>query len=480
MYDLKKIIEIEGPKLSSELIALIVENDKVSEETARKRLSRLKDPINRIKGLFSDNQTFFYHKKIYKKPEFYDALIESLELSGKKYYAIINSIQYHYGSINKDRLPAFSFSPTKNLKGHKRIDTMIRELIDLEIIYDNGNNYELNSKICPKENHQHSKSLEIVENFLLNQLNDWARGIGLTSYNTATYYSEFGKFSWAYVSPSYVSTLVKYNKGNIVPGFVVADVLIGNTKNEVDIDFFLKKIEVLRSITTMPTFLPFLVTDYLNENIFRKLKTKGIIIALVDKMFGHGYKELIEALINSITNAGAILKNNPQSYLNLIDSINSLAIGKTNNLRGDLFEMAVGYYHGQKCKSLNIGKIINFQGKQREIDVLAVYENKVVIAECKGYKSKISKDEMEQWVSEKIYLIRYWLNANEAYAQKEFVFEHWSTGGYTDEAVEYLRKLHPKKYKLEFIDSKKMLDKSKEIESKKFKQILKDYYMIEL
>lgn len=72
------------------------------------------------------------------------------------------------------------------------------------------------------------------------------------------------------------------------------------------------------------------------------------------------------------------------------------------------------------------------------------------------------------------------MNANEAYAQKEFVFEHWSTGGYTDEAVEYLRKLHPKKYKLEFIDSKKMLDKSKEIESKKFKQILKDYYMIEL
>ena len=60
MYDLKKIIEIEGPKLSSELIALIVENDKVSEETARKRLSRLKDPINKIKGVFSDNQIFFY------------------------------------------------------------------------------------------------------------------------------------------------------------------------------------------------------------------------------------------------------------------------------------------------------------------------------------------------------------------------------------------------------------------------------------
>lgn len=480
MYDLKKIIEKEGPKLSSELIELIVENDKVSKDTARKRLSRLKDPISKIKGLFSDNQIFFYHKKIYKKPEFYDALIEAFELSGKKYFAIINSVQYHYGFINKDRLAAFSFSPIKDLKGHKRIDTMIRELIDLEVICEDGTNYKLNSKICSKENYQHSKSLEIVEDFLINQFNDWARGIGLTSYGSAKYYYEFGKFSWAYVSPSYVSTLVKYNKGKLVPAFIVADFLIGNKKNEVDIDFFLKKIEVLRSITTMPTFLPFLVTDYLDLNIFKKLKERGVIIALVDRMFGRGYKELIEALINSITNAGAILKNDPEAYLKLIDSINKLAIGKTNNLKGDLFELAVGYYHGQKCKGLNVGKIINFQGEQREIDVLAVYESKIIIAECKGYKSKISKEEIEKWVSEKINLIRKWLNSIDVYAQKEFVFEHWSTGGYTDEAIEYICKLQPKKYKLDFIDSEKMLEKSKEIESKKFKQILKEYYMTAL
>ena len=70
MYDLKKIIEKEGPKLSSELIELIVENDKVSKDTARKRLSRLKDPISKIKGLFSDNQIFFIIKKFIKNLNF--------------------------------------------------------------------------------------------------------------------------------------------------------------------------------------------------------------------------------------------------------------------------------------------------------------------------------------------------------------------------------------------------------------------------
>ena len=53
-------------------------------------------------------------------------------------------------------------------------------------------------------------------------------------------------------------------------------------------------------------------------------------------------------------------------------------------------------------------------------------------------------------------------------------------GGYTVEAIEYSNKLNPRKYKLEFIDSNEMLNKSKEIQSKKFKQILKEYYLTDL
>ena len=157
MYDINKKIEKEGPKLSRELIDLIVENDKVTEVTARQRLKRVKPPIKKIKGLFSDNQILFYHEKIYKKSQFYDALTEAFKLSGKKYFTIINSILYHYGFINKDKLAAFSFNPTNNLKGHKRIDTMINELINLEVIYQEENYYKLNSLVTSKENIKHSK-----------------------------------------------------------------------------------------------------------------------------------------------------------------------------------------------------------------------------------------------------------------------------------------------------------------------------------
>lgn len=477
MYDIKKEIEKEGPKLSRELIDLIVKNDNVSEVTARKRLMMIDAPICKIKRLFSDNQILFYHEKIYRKPEFYEALMEAFKSSGKKYFALINAIIYHYGFINKEKLATFSFSPKMDLKGHKRIDILIKELIDLGVIYENGNYYKVNSSINSKENFNHYKSLEVVENFIAEQFNDWSRSIGLTSYDSAKYYSEFGKFLWTFVSPSYVSTFVKYNKEKLVPGFVVADILIGNRNTMDNIAFFVNKVEILKNIKTMPTFVPFLITDVLELDALEFLKKKGVIIAFTDKIFGTGYTELIKSLINSITNAGAILKNNPSDYLKLIDSINKLVVGKTNNLKGDLFELAVGYYHGQNCRILDIGKIIYFQGKQREIDVLAVYDNKIIVAECKGYKSKIDKDEIEKWMSENIYEIRRWLLSIEVYANKELVFEHWSTGGYTNEAVEYISKLNVKKYKLEFIGPEKIIAKSKEIQSNKFKKILREYFM---
>ncbi|UKI18491.1 MAG: hypothetical protein L6V80_03100 [Bacteroidales bacterium] len=93
--------------------------------------------------------------------------------------------------------------------------------------------------------------------------------------------------------------------------------------------------------------------------------------------------------MNLMENAGAILKTNPEQYLSLLANIEKLAIGKTNNLKGDLFEMTVGYYHGQICQSLEIGKNVYYEQEHREIDVFALYQNKVVVAECKGYNKKI-------------------------------------------------------------------------------------------
>lgn len=484
MTYLDKIIKEEGPILSSELIEFLMNKENsLSKEAARKRLSRINKNIARVKGLFSDGQFLFHEKEIFNSEVYYSGLYRALKKSGKQYFIILQSLDFHYGQLKVEHLPTYSISPISNLKGHVTFHSILEKLISLKLI-NIKDDYVTLSNVLPDNNFnsKKAKGLDVAKNFILIQFNDWSRKIGLVSYSTSKFYGEFGKYQFNFVSSSYIGTLPKNNITNLIPGFVVADILIGNTVNENQIEFFLNKIKVLKFQRNIPNFIPFLIVESIDTNSLNKLKAQGIVIGFVNELFGENYKELLNSLINLVTNAGAILKKNPEAYLDLISKLNKLVDGKTNNLRGDLFELAVGYYQGRICKSIDIGRIINFQGYQREIDVLGYTENKIFISECKGYNHKVSKDEVELWLGEKVPIIRKWILDHSAFNDKSIIFEFWSTGGFTDEAIEFLTKKKEKteKYTIEFFDLNDMLTMSKEIKSKKFTEILREYYIKEI
>ncbi|WP_428746133.1 hypothetical protein, partial [Sulfurimonas sp.] len=303
------------------------------------------------------------------------------------------------------------------------------------------------------------------------------------SFSSAKYYSEFGKYQFNFVAPSYIGTLPRITTTKMVPGFVVADFLIYNTINEQQIEFLLNKVSALKSQKNIANFIPFLIVDSMDTKALNKLKSKGIVVGFVHELFDSKYKDLLHSLVNLVTNAGAILKNNPDEYLNIVSNLNKLVEGKTNNLRGDLFELAVGYYQGRVCKSIDIGKsILTQEGQQREIDVFGITNEKIFICECKGYKHKVTKEEIEKWLGKNIPIIRKWLLAQEAYSDKSLVFEYWSTGGFSDDALSTLndRKSNTTKYSIEYYDLDQIIKKSKKAKSKKFTEIIRDYYVKEI
>ena len=59
MISLEKYIENEGAILSEELAKYIVTACKFEEATARKRIERLKSPVHKLKGFFSENSLWF-------------------------------------------------------------------------------------------------------------------------------------------------------------------------------------------------------------------------------------------------------------------------------------------------------------------------------------------------------------------------------------------------------------------------------------
>lgn len=483
MTYLEKLIKEEGPILSSELIESLINKEKgLTKDAARKRLSRIKSDIVRVKGLFADGQFLFHEKEIFNSEDYYTGLYNALKKAGKQYFTILQSLDFHYGQLKLEHLPSYSISPVLDLKGHVTFNSVLEKLISLRLITIKDDFILLSNIPDSNFNSKKAKGLDVAKNFILIQFNDWSRKIGLVSYNSSKFYSEFGKYQFNFVSPSYVGTLPKNNKTNLIPGFVVADILIGNTVNENQIDFFLNKIKAIKYQKNSSNFIPFLIVESIDTKSLNKLKSQGVVIGFVNELFGENYKELLNSLINLVTNAGAILKKNPEAYLDLISKLNKLVDGKTNNLRGDLFELAVGYYQGRICKSIDIGKIINHEGLQREIDVFGFTESEIFISECKGYNHKVSKEEVEIWLSEKTTIIRKWVLDNYMLSDKKLTFEFWSTGGFTDEAIEFLtkKKKKTKKYKIDFFDLNDMLTKSRELKSKKFTEILREYYVKEI
>lgn len=484
MTSLEKLIKERGPILSGELLKILTGGENaISNAAARKRLSRISGDVYKVKGLFADGQILFHDRKIFGTEEYYSGIEDALRKAGKQYHTIIQSLDFHNGYIKHSQLPAYSVNPIEKLKGHLTFETALQNLLKIRLVHIEDEHVVISTSIANQShNFRRAKGVEVAKNFLLIQFNDWSRNIGLVSYNSSKFHSEFGKYQFNFVAPSYIGSLPRKTPDSIVPAFVIADFLIGNVINENQIIFFTNKISALKQQRSLAKFIPFLIVDSIDTKALNNLKSNGIVVGFTNELFGDNYKELLNSLINLITNAGAILKKNPDAYLDLISKLNKLVDGKTNNLRGDLFELAVGYYQGRVCSSIDIGKLINHNGDRREIDVFGLQAKSVIISECKGYNQKISKEDIDIWLGEKIPIIRKWVLDNATLADKGLVFQYWSTGGFTEEALELLeiRKKSTKKYTIEYFDLNAMLEMSKEINSKKFTDVLREYYVKEI
>lgn len=485
MTNIIEYIEDQGGILSGELANYMIKTLKINESAARKRIERLKSPIHKLKGFFVDYQSFIYHSSNYNSLEYFGKLEEAFETSAKRFYAVLVAINYHHGIILKSDLPNYTFSPTSKIKGHILNSTLIDKLKNLNVLLDyDDDNYCLNNFIArhPEPNFRHNKSIQFIKELVLNQFANWSRNIGLCSFKTEETNKEVGGFQFSFASPTYINGLVQYKENIPKPGFVVADVLLGNSTTTKEIDFFIQKINAIRASNATIKLFPVLILDGVEINAMNKLKKTGVLIATVRELFGENYNELLKNLINTITNAGVILKKDPESYLNLMTQLTKLVIGKTNNLRGDLFELAVGYYYGKQCQSLDIGKKVRLENdiKVREIDVLANYESEIRVVECKGYNYPVDKDYVEKYISDKIPAVRKWLD--KVFHNKRQVFEIWSTGGFDAEATEMLEKAKSKtkKYSINFLEKTQILERANQLQTTKFADILRDYYFKEI
>lgn len=478
MTNIEKIIDDKVVTSSSEVIRTCVEELGISEENARKRLERISTGIVKIKGICRNGQSILYKKGIRQDLVFYEALLDTLKESASQHYLLLRALQLYGGAIPKEKLASFSSSPILDTRGHKSFLSIISDLKRLGLIKESETSYSIKDNANEKK----AKAIDLVQSIALNHFCDWARNIGLISYNSPKFNSEFSQYQFGLVAPSYIKSLSSTNGEKVIPAFLLADVLVMEGIIETDVLFISKKLENISRKNKNVRFIPFLLVTTHSQDVYQKLKTSGIIVGNLDELFGNKYSEVLTGILTLVENAGGILRKNPDQYLRLIDNIEKLAVGRTYNLKGALFEMAVGLFHGLQCQSLEISKKVYAEGKEAEIDVYAIYQDRVVFAECKGYNNAVDDEYVEKWLSVKINTIRAWALSCESLQNRGVEFEIWSTGGFDEKALNRLSqmKAKTKKYSIEYFDMEKMLSIAKVKKATSFEKVLREHYKRDL
>ncbi len=479
MTNIEKIIADKVVTSSSEVIRTCVEEFGISEENARKRLERISTGIVKIKGICRNGQSILYKEGIRQDLVFYEALLDTLKKSANQHYLLLRALQLYGGVIPKEKLASFSSNPVLNTRGHKSFSSIIFDLKQLDLIKESETSYSMKKG---RVNELRAKTIDLVQSIVLNHFRDWARNIGLISYNSSTVNSEFSQYQFGLVAPSYIKSLSSTNGERVKPAFLLADVLVMGDIIESDVLFIQKKLENISCKNKNVRFIPFLLVTTHSQSVYQQLKASGIIVGNLEELFGNKYSEVLTGILTLVENAGVILRKSPDQYIRLIDDIEKLAVGRTYNLKGALFEMTVGLFHGLQCQSLEISKKVCAEGKVAEIDVYAIYQDRVVFAECKGYNYAVEDEYVEKWLSIKINTIRAWALSCESLQNRRVEFEIWSTGGFNKEALNRLSqmKAKTKKYSIEYFDMEKMLSIAKEKKVTSFEKVLREHYMREL
>jgi len=149
-------------------------------------------------------------------------------------------------------------------------------------------------------------------------------------------------------------------------------------------------------------------------------------------------------------------------------------------MRGTFFEFVVGHIHSiDSNSSIDLGREILENGSRHEIDVIANYPSKIVIAECKAVKSKIDVLTIDNWLGRKIPAFKNWAENQETWNLKTLEFEFWSTSGFTDEALAKLQLVSSssQRYKVSFFQSNDIRERAKSMKNKKLKEALDDFFL---
>lgn len=438
-----------GPCISTDLVAALVQDFKLTPSAARQRVSR-STAIKRLAHLtFSRGAYFLYLQTDYASPRFWDSLVRCLLEQTISYGGGLAALMGREGVMPVAHFSIACGAPVAQ-KGHISASVALNRLKDANLVqtFDVpgiGECVELVQKTPAQSSEVAAMRARLhTEDLLLCAIKDWARNLGLVSYNTVSLRDQgatqpkVGTFNWDLTAPSYLGPLAQWDGGKAKPGFLVCDVLLGVNVSAEELRPFINKCKTLRSLPNIGRCLQVFVADGYEPEAFSLAKDAGVVPATTSTLFGvevaKALRQLTDILKEAYPREGTLEKvDEVFARLSHIE-------GAANNLRGALFEFLVAEVVrlSSPHTTIQLNEILRDpHGKSAEIDVLVYQLNQSVrFIECKGYKpgGTVPDEMVMRWLDDRIPFIRRIAEGDRSWRGCKLKFEFWTSGQLSTEA----------------------------------------------
>jgi hypothetical protein len=456
MGEIEKILEKRGPARSSQVVQSLQEELGLPPATARKRDSRIRPPIYRFPvHLLPKKEGFLYHLAQRKTERFWTNLVAALRETKSVYGAALDGLVARGSVVAADEFAVISGAPLA-LKGQVSSNRVADSLVSAGAItranlINVGDCYTCERAEIGTADFAGLRPRLTAEGVILDGIREWARKLGLAGYNSIAIRGEnharqVGQFKWDLTGPSY---LLPLRRGKAANGFLVADVFAEGTFDAPAIQYFIRKVQMLRASSNSGDTLPLLVAPSFTSAALTAGHAAGIVLATPVSLFGRKVGVALESLVDTLKHVAAIAATDPNRLAGLIDDLSEIE-GAAGNLRGIAFELITAYLARLDAVSVDVGiTAMDENGKMADIDVLKV-RNK---AECVGIECKgkhpggvVSLEEVQDWLR-RIPIFRAHLVREQRFREAAISFEMWTTGTFAPDAIALLESEKPKRTK---------------------------------
>lgn len=449
MTPISKLLQKQGPCLSSKLAELIIKDRNITPENARKLISRSvqSGEINSLKNMFPKREHFVYTQEAYGSDKFWRIFTEELVRTGSAYGLALTAMMARGGIVPIHHFGAASGSPLA-MKKKLSFNTVMENLVSLGLCKKLSlPEIGLCLVLTEREDERFARVARQVnarlvsESVFISTIVQWAQNLNLVSHDSVkTRLNDtptISTYQFDITAPSYLSPLITKITETAKPGFFACDVLLGVKVSLTQVQPFITKCKSVMSLKNIGrTLFVFAATEF-DKEAFLELKKFGIIPATPNNLFGHEVASSLNELNKFLSQYFF------SSRVDNVEKINSLMTsfsqirGANAQLQGALFEFLVAEVVRGDGGDVEIGRFCKDQkGQFADSDVCVTKKHRQIrFIECKGYKpyNEVKHDDIKNWVGKQIPV--FIAQGKSDAPNAEIIIELWTTGKFSPEST---------------------------------------------